>query len=256
LNGSCAGYFKKRIHLIQSLPLEDLLVLDIETVPSTPHFQDLPDVWKELWVGKISKTVPENSDPAETWQEKAGIMAEFGRIICITTGFFTVDEQKELVFRMKSFSGDVESVILGEFCATVGKFSALRPNFQYTGHNVREFDMPWICRRILANRMTLPGLLDFSGKKPWEVNVVDTLQMWKFGDGKHYTSLHLLTELLGVPTPKSDIDGSMVADVYYKDKDLPRIVTYCQQDVLAVANLLLRFRNRPLLKNEQVKIAG
>jgi hypothetical protein len=242
--------------LIQSVPLEDLLVLDIETVPSTPHFQDLPDTWKDLWVGKISKTVPENSDPAETWQERAGIMAEFGRIICITAGYFQVDNPVATGFRMKSFFGHDESAILGDFCDAVAKFAARRHNFQYTGHNVREFDMPWICRRILANRMILPATLDFSGRKPWEVNVVDTLQLWKFGDAKHYSSLHLLTELLGVPAPKSDLDGSKVAEVYYKDKDLPRIVSYCQQDVLAVANLILRFRNQPLLKNERVEIAG
>jgi hypothetical protein len=205
--------------LIQSFPLADLGVLDIETDPSTPHSQDLLVPGKGLWVGKISKTVPENSDPAETWWKKAGIMAEFGHIICITTGYFIMEKGAEPGFRSKCFSSFDKSAILGDFCATIGRFAAQRPNFQCSGHHVREFDMPRICRRTLANRMPLPALL-------------------------------------GVPTPKTDMDGSMAAEAFYGEKDLPRIVSYCQQDVLAVAILRLRFRNPPLLKNERVEIAG
>jgi len=202
---------------------------------------------------KISKTVPENSDPAETYAQRAGILAEFGKIICISTAFFLEDEQKQLRLKVKSFYGDNERDLLNTFSEMCMKLQRSR-QFQFAGHNIREFDIPYICRRMLIQQMQLPDFLQIHGAKPWEVRMVDTLQWWKFGDYKNYISLNLMAHVLDVPTSKTDIDGSMVQDVYYKEKDLPRIVEYCQRDVVVVANVLLRFRQKTLLTDADVII--
>ena len=235
--------------------LTDFLIIDIETVPGVPHFQELPEEWKGLWMGKISKTVPENISPDESYADRAGIFAEFGRVVCISAGFFYREKNEEIFFKIKSIAGNDEQELLKNFFDLVEKFREKRPRFSFAGHNIREFDIPFICRRTLANRMQLPAFLQFSGMKPWEVNMVDTLQFWKFGDFKNYTSLSLLTAVLGIPTPKDDIDGSMVRTVYYEEKNISRIVDYCQKDVIAVANIILRFRNLPLLPAENISIA-
>ena len=105
---------------------------------------------------------------------------------------------------------------------------------------------------MVIHGIELPRVLNLFGKKPWEVPHLDTLQLWKFGDFKHYTSLSLLTEILGIPSPKDDIDGSDVAQVYYKEKNLARIVRYCEKDVLSLAQVILRFLSKPLLKEDQI----
>jgi hypothetical protein len=232
------------------------LVLDIETVPGVSHFQELPDQWKDLWMAKISKTVPETRDPGLSYPERAGIYAEFGRIICISAGYFVTDNPRQASFRVKSVFGHREDELLTAFFELVEKFRQTKPNFIFAGHNIKEFDIPFICRRTLVNGLEMPVYLRFSGLKPWEVRMEDTLQLWKFGDFKHYTSLSLLAAVLQVPTPKDDIDGSMVRAVYYGEKNLDRIVDYCQKDVVAVANILLRLRNLPLLQPENIFVAG
>ncbi len=235
--------------------LTDLLIIDIETVPGVPHFQQLPDEWKGLWMGKISKTVPENISPEESYADRAGIMAEFGRVVCISAGYFYREKNEEIFFKIKSIAGNDELELLKNFFNLVEKFREKRPRFSFAGHNIKEFDIPFICRRTMANQMQIPGFLQFSGMKPWEVNMVDTLQFWKFGDHKNYTSLSLLAAVLGIPTPKDDIDGSMVRQVYYEEKNISRIVEYCQKDVVAVANVILRFRNLPLLTAGRISIS-
>ena len=239
----------------EHVSLTDLLVIDIETVPGVSHYQDLPEEWKGLWKAKISKTVPENLNADDFYHERAGIMAEFGKIICISAGFFYPQTGDEYAFKVKSVAGDSEKEVLLDFFEMAGKFYRKKPDFAFAGHNIREFDIPFICRRSLVHGLNIPPFLQFSGKKPWEVNMVDTLQYWKFGDFKNYTSLSLLSAVLGVPTPKDDIDGSMVRQVYYDEKNLPRIIEYCQKDVVAVANVILRFRNLPLLKPENIFVA-
>jgi DNA polymerase elongation subunit (family B) len=234
----------------------NLLILDIETVPQMPHFEDLTPEWQQLWCDKISKTVPENTTPAEAYPLRAGILAEFGKVVCISTGFFYEDENRQLCFKIKSLSGDDEKALLEDFIQITDKFYQRNRQFEFAGHNIREFDIPYLCRRMLINRIPLPEYLQIHGAKPWEIRMLDTLQWWKFGDFKNYISLHLLATVLGVPTSKTDMDGSMVQDVYYKEKDLPRIVEYCQRDIVVVANVILRFRNKPLLKDEQVVVVS
>lgn len=232
-----------------------LLVLDIETVPQFASFEQLPEVWKDLWADKISKTMPENFSAAEMYAQKAGIQAEFGKIICISTGFFYVDKGNRLCFRVKSYADDDEKQLLAEFSKAVEKFSKTVPHMQLAGHNIKEFDIPYISRRMMMQNLPLPSFLQLSGKKPWETNLIDTMQLWKFGDYKNYTSLHLLANCLGIPTPKDGIDGSQVKDVYYKEKNMKKLVEYCQKDVIATAQVFLRFQQLPLLPQENIFIA-
>ncbi len=230
----------------------DLFFLDIETVPEVHSYVSLTEERQKLWGEKISKTLPENVSPEEGYNTKAGILAEFGKIVCISTAFLFENENKEPVLKIKSICCDDEKTLLKEFIVLTDKVYAHNKNFEFAGHNIREFDLPYICRRLLINHMHLPSYLSFHGAKPWEIKMTDTLQLWKFGDYKNFISLNLLAHVLNVPTSKTDMDGSMVQDVYYKEKDLPRIVDYCQRDVLVVANIIMRFKNLPLIKEENI----
>ena len=232
----------------------DLFLIDIETVPGVPSFSHLSDIWKSLWIDKNSKTVPENFSAEDSYIQKAGILAEFGKIICISTAFFYEDENKKICLRIKSIFRDDEKELLQNFTQLTNKFYQHNKNFQFAGHNVREFDIPYICRRMLILKIPLPDYLQLHAAKPWDVKMVDTLQWWKFGDYKNYVSLHLLANVLDVPTSKTDMDGSMVQHVYHKEKNLPRIVDYCQRDVIVVANVILRFKNMPLLTDENIVV--
>lgn len=234
--------------------LTELLLLDIETVPGLPSFRGMDPGWQALFADKISKTVPEGMDPEEIYRKRAGILAEFGKIICISTAFFYETEDGLPALKMKSIYGHDEVEILRIFTDLCSKMYRHNRNFQFGGHNIREFDIPYICRRLLINRLPLPEYLQLHDKKPWEVKMFDTLSWWKFGDNKNYVSLHLLANVLGIPTSKSDIDGSMVQDVYYLEKNLPRIVAYCQQDVVVTANVILRFKNLPLLTSDRITV--
>ncbi len=233
--------------------ISNLLLIDIETVPMFQKFNELDENWQQLWMDKVNKFLPE-STPEESWKIRGGIMAEFGKIVCISTGYFYDDENKNKCFKIKSISGDDETQVLQGFIALCDKFYKLNRNFIFGGHNIREFDIPYICRRILINNLPLPEYLWLHDRKPWETKMFDTLSWWKFGDNKNYTSLNLLANALNIPTSKTDIDGSMVQDVYYTEKNLPRIVEYCQKDVVVVANIILKFQNMPLLKEEYLII--
>ena len=236
--------------MFYKLDLKNVLFLDIETVPQYPKFNQLTDKEKQLWTKKASRLVSDN-ETAEDIYNRAGIYAEFGKIVCISTGFLTEMEGKK-EFRLKSFFGDDEAELLNSFAEML---NAHYNNDKYylCAHNGKEFDYPYIARRMLLNGIKLPKLLNISGLKPWEVKHLDTMEMWKFGDYKSYTSLDLLTTIFNIPTPKDDIDGSMVHKVYYQEKDLPRIVTYCEKDVLAIAQLLLKYRNENMLLNSEIK---
>jgi|SRR5215471_526200 len=235
--------------------LYDLIMIDIETVPQYPHYSLLNDHWKRLWCDKISKTMPENFSPEESYTQKAGILAEFGKVVCICIGYFSQDENKELSLRIKSIYDDVEKNILSSLIDLLDKICKHNSKFVFAGHNIREFDIPYLCRRIIINGLQLPGCLQLHGAKPWDVNMVDTLQWWKFGDYKNYISLDLLANVLEVPTSKTDMDGSKVQKVYYEERDLMRIAEYCRRDVLVVANVILKFKNLSLIKEENVVIA-
>jgi hypothetical protein len=235
--------------MLDKLNLKNVLVLDIETVPEYPSFDDVPEEWKELWAKKIQREVKDGITAGDLYN-RAGIYAEFGKIICICAGYF-FENGNGLSFKVKAFYGHEEKLLLEEFG------EALNKNFNteqslLCGHNSKEFDFPYISRRCLVNGVPIPYLLDNSGKKPWEVQLLDTMDLWKFGDYKSYTSLNLLAALFGIASPKDDIDGSQVWSVYWNDRDLERIKTYCMKDVVTVAQLLLRFKGMELLKKENI----
>lgn len=231
--------------MLQHIPLKDILFLDIETVPVVYKYSDLNENIQKLWDGKFRS---QQTEPAENHYKKAGVYAEFAKIICISVGVF-----KDKNFRLKSFSGDDEKEILTDFIDLLNKHYNKKEHL-LCAHNGKEFDFPFIARRTLINGLRIPALLDISGKKPWEVNHLDTMELWKFGDYKSYTSLNLLAAVFHIPTPKDDIDGSDVARVYWEEHDLQRITSYCQKDVLTVAQLLLRFKGEPLIEPDAVII--
>jgi hypothetical protein len=233
--------------MLENLHSDEILFLDIETVPQQPSYTDLDEDFQHLW-DKKSAGMRKTEETASDVYNRAGIYAEFGKIICISTGYLHHIEGTDH-FRTKSFFGHDEKKMLQEFAAMVKVFSA-KKNIILAAHNGKEFDFPYISRRMLINGVQLPRVLDIAGKKPWEVNFIDTLELWKFGDFKNYTSLALLTKIFGIPTPKDDIDGSQVAEVYYKEKNLERIVRYCEKDVLAVAQLFQKYRGDELIKPE------
>jgi DNA polymerase elongation subunit (family B) len=241
--------------LINIQAIYDLLFLDIETVPQESEDVNLPADRRQLFFDKISKTVPENFDEAEVYKQKAGILAEFGKVICISTGYLYLNKEGAACMKLKSICNDDEKTLLLKFIELVNQFHRVKPKFQFAGHNIREFDVPFLCRRMIIHNIPLPSYLQIHGAKPWEVNMVDTMQWWKFGDYKNFTSLHLLANVLNIPSSKNGIDGSKVQEVYYKENDLPRIVEYCQRDVVVVARIVQRFHNLPIVADENVLIA-
>ena len=238
---------------MQNIKLENILLIDIETVPQQPDFELLSHEWQQLWEEKTQRLLPENTSAAAFYEQRAGVMAEFAKIICVSMGYF-IKQGEQLQLRIKSFYGDDEKKLLQELVSTLNQSEAKNNRWSFAGHNIKEFDIPFMCRRLLINGLHIPAYLDFQNMKPWETNTIDTFQYWRFGDYKNYTSLKLLAAALGVPSPKDDIDGSMVADVYWKEKNIERIVTYCQKDVLTVANIILKFKNLPLLNEQQTVV--
>ncbi len=234
--------------MLNHLQPENVLFIDIETVPQYPNYADVPDNFKQLWDKKAEYFLKEEESPEDIYQ-RAGIYAEFGKIVCISAGIIHW-VKGEMHFKVKSFASDDEKQLLTDFAFMLDGFMQKGPQNNLCGHNAKEFDFPFIARRMLINQVTLPQCLDIAGKKPWEVKFLDTMELWKFGDYKHYTSLNLLTQIFDIPTPKDDIDGSMVADVYYNENDLDRIAIYCEKDVLATAQLLLRFMGKPLIEQD------
>jgi len=229
--------------------LKEILFLDIETVPEFENWKDLSKETQELFDKKTHYQRKEEFT-AEEFYDRAGIWAEFGKIICITVGYF-VEIKKKKQLRLTSFFGDNEHKILIDFKELLDKHFNNKNNV-LCAHNGKEFDFPFIARRMIIHQIQLPKKLNLFGKKPWEVPHLDTLDLWKFGDYKHYTSLKLLTSILGIPSPKDDIDGSEVSDVYYKQKNIDRIVSYCEKDTIAVAQIILRFNNEKLLSEKDI----
>ena len=236
------------------IPIANILFLDIETVSQQPNFEELPEAWQELWTKKAESLLKNNKDAltvAEIY-DRAGIYAEFGKIICISCGIIQCTGQNK-TFLVKSFYGDDEKKLLREFCDMLTKWESGPQKF-LCAHNGREFDFPYLCRRMVINDECIPALLSISGKKPWEVNLIDTMELWRFGDYKNYTSLNLLAHVLGVPTSKDDIDGSMVGRVYWNEKDLERIVRYCQKDVVTMAQIYLRLNREPAILPQNIEV--
>lgn len=235
--------------MLEKTPLDHILFLDIETVPEQRYFDELDSAKQELWSQK-SQYQRKDDISAEEFYERAGIWAEFGKIICISVGYFTFKEENRS-FRLTTFYGE-ETQLLQAFKQLVDNHFN-HPQHVLCAHNGKEFDFPYIARRMIIHGISLPHKLNLFGKKPWEVPHLDTMELWKFGDYKHYTSLKLMAHVLGIPSPKEDIDGSMVRTVYYDENDLDRIITYCELDVLTTAQVFLRLRNESLLLEDEVK---
>lgn len=235
--------------MLNDLKLENVLFLDIETVPMVADFSNLDEKFKVLWEKKAEQLKRNKPDAtADSLYSSAGIFAEFGKIVCISCVF---SYNKE--FRIKSFYGDDEKVLLEEFADLLNKHFNNNYNL-LCAHNGKEFDFPYIARRMLVNGIHIPEILNLAGKKPWEVRHLDTMELWKFGDYKHYTSLELLAALFNIPTPKDDIDGSMVGHVYWVDNDLERIAIYCQKDVVSIVQLLRRYLGLELISEDNIVV--
>jgi len=232
------------------IDFENILFLDIETVPEKEGFDQLSQEEQTLFADK-TQYQRKNEIPPEEFYERAGIWAEFGKIICISVGYFTNFYSKERRFRVTSFVGE-EFKLLTDFKVLLENHF-FKAAHLLCAHNGKEFDFPYIARRMIIHQIALPEKLNLFGKKPWEVPHLDTMELWKFGDYKHFTSLKLLAHILGIPSPKDDIDGSEVAAVYYCEKDIQRIVIYCEKDTITVAQLMLRFNNEPLLEEQEIK---
>lgn len=239
--------------MLDKINIENVLFLDIETVPLYRSYKEVPDNMKPLWDRKASFLAKSEDDRPETLYNQAGIYAEYGKIICISAGYMLYNGN-DTEFRIKSFYGHDEKELLQEFIIMLNKHYG-GPETLLCAHNGKEFDFPYLGRRILINGLKLPFHLDIAGKKPWEIAHLDTMVLWKFGDYKNYTSINLLAAIFCIPTPKDDMDGSDVAHVYWEEKNLDRIVEYCQKDVLTVGQLFLKFKGDPIINKESVIFA-
>ncbi len=235
------------------IPLNNILFLDIETVSQYATYEEVPEEWKELWAVKAAYLVRNKEEETiDSVYNRAAIYAEFGKIVCISCGIVQGNsDTKRLV--IKSFYGHDEKELLLQFCDMLKRW-ATDSNKYLCAHNGKEFDFPFLCRRLIINDIRIPHILNTSGRKPWEVAHLDTMDLWKFGDYKNYTSLNLLAHTLKIPTPKDDIDGKMVGDVYWRDHDLERIVTYCQKDVVTITQIYLRLYGEALIRPENIEI--
>jgi len=236
------------------MDVSNVFFLDIETVPQYASFDQAPPSYRSLWEEKAQYLVRNEEDTPGSLFQRAGIYAEFGRIVCISVGHLNVRNGSP-VLRIKSFYGHEEAALLEAFADMLNRYFS-GPQHSLCAHNGKEFDFPYISRRMLVNEVRIPQILDCSGKKPWEVAHLDTMQMWKFGDFKSYTSLKLLAHVFGLPTPKDDIDGSMVAEVYWQENDLGRIVRYCEKDVITLCQVFLRLNQLPVLNDSEIQLTG
>lgn len=234
--------------MLENIDVSNILFLDIETVPGVQNYNDLPERGKELWTKKTRYIQEKEEATAEEVYEKAGIYSEFAKVVCISVGML-VHRNGEDQIRLKSFAGDDEKSLLQEFINLLDT-SFNHPSAVLCAHNGKEFDFPFLARRMLINGLQLPKSLDIAGKKPWEINHLDTMELWKFGDYKHYTSLELLTYVFNIPTPKDDIDGSQVASVFYDEGDIDRIVIYCEKDVVATIQLFRKYQRKKLIHDD------
>jgi 3'-5' exonuclease len=227
---------------------ENIVFLDIETVPQQPDFSAIPEPLQHLWEEKMvrQKLIKETETLSDSYN-RAGLYSEFGKIICIVVGYL----KKESMV-LHSFAGDDEVTLLKDFASFIEHHKPFGRQIQLCAHNGKEFDYPYIARRMIVNRLHIPALLDNSGKKPWEVPLLDTLELWKFGDYKAYTSLNLLAYILGLPSPKQDMDGSMVGTTYWHENGLDKIVRYCCNDVFTLANVFLRIKGEQTVRSENV----
>lgn len=231
---------------------KNLLFIDIETVSGESEFSLLSDRMKALWLHKASFLANPNALSDEDFYfDRAGIYAEFGKIVSIGLGFFHWNDEQEICLKVKSISGDDEVTLLNEFKKLVEK--KYKADLAFCAHNGKEFDYPYLCRRMLVNGIEIPRALQISGKKPWEVQHFDTLEMWKFGDKKHYISLDLLACIFDIPSSKNELSGDKVNFTYHKENDLPKIASYCREDIIVLAQVFLKYQNMDLVKEDNIE---
>jgi len=245
--------------MIDNLPLSNILFLDVETVSGTHLLSDLNGEMQYLWSLKAAQLLKkpkeeiEKEELADFYQERAAIYAEFGKIVCISAGLIVNEGKNRMKVRLKSFYGFDEKQVLLDFAELMQQYFNDSNTHYICGHNLREFDVPYICRRMVVQGIQLPELLQLHGKKPWETKyLLDTMDLWKFGDYKHYSSLKLLTGIFGIPTPKDDIDGSEVGRVFWEEKNVERIAVYCEKDVLAVIQIMMKFKRMDTFEAAQI----
>jgi len=246
--------------IIKKKTLKNVLFVDIETVSRTQHFHELPETLQYLWKRKSKQFLNDRSQEiteelaTNFYSEKAGMFAEFGKVICMSVGYLSTQKGRPPKLRIKTFHGD-EKKILKSFNRILNNhYDDFDEDF-LCGHNIKEFDIPFICRRNVIHGLRLPRLLNVAGKKPWQLNhLLDTMDMWRFGDYKNYTSLDLLAGTFGIPSPKADMDGSKVGSVYWEDNDMDRIIAYCQKDVITIAQIAMKFAGQSILKDDQIEI--
>lgn len=227
----------------------NILFLDLETVPCAPSFESCPTVLRPLWAKKTTQLHPvAGADPATEWP-RAGIYAEFGKIVCIGAGVYRNHQ-----LRVKCYAGHDERALLADFTELLNA-SFCEEHHLLCAHNGKEFDFPYLARRILINRLPLPAILDAAGMKPWQVRHLDTMELWKFGDYKHYTSLETLAAVFNIPSPKGDINGADVGRVYWEEGDLNRIAAYCARDVVTLCRILFAYTGRPPLEDADLVFA-
>lgn len=240
--------------MLEKVQLDKVLFLDIETVPQVYQFNTLDEKSKELFEAKTRFMQKEDKQFEQLYDERASIYAEFGKIVCISVGIVT-ETRTGKQMRLKSYYHDDEETLLKQFKALLDdRYNT--PFHILCGHNAKEFDFPYICRRMLINGISLPAVLDIAGKKPWEISHLDTMELWKFGDYKAYTSLALLCHVFQIPTPKDDISGADVARVYYEENDLERIKVYCEKDVVALIQLFLRLKGDALVDESEIQYSA
>ena len=239
--------------MLQNINYNKILFFDIETVPLTYEFKDLEERAQGLWDRKTRFLQERDNLSPDELYEKAGIYAEFGKVVCISMGF-VLQKEGETQIRVKSIANENEKILLQEYIDLLNSYYN-SPDFLFCAHNGKEFDIPFLCRRILINGLKLPFMLNVAGKKPWEIKHLDTMELWKFGDYKNYTSLDLLTYIFNIPTPKDDMDGSQVAKVFYEEKNLDRIIHYCEKDVIATIQLFRKYQGDSIIDEEFIQIA-
>jgi uncharacterized protein YprB with RNaseH-like and TPR domain len=233
--------------MLKDINQENILFLDIETVPQWAEYHECPDLLRDLWDKKIQYFTEKTGETPEELWPRAGIYAEFGKVICVSTACFRKGK-----LRVRSFCGHSESDLLVEFAEMLNRAFKL-PQHLLCAHNGKEFDFPYLARRMVVKGIPLPDALDIAGKKPWMVRHLDTMELWKFGDYKNYTSLELLAAVLGIPTPKDDICGGDVCRIYWQEDDLQRIVDYCMKDVVTVARIFLKYRTGSELPDDRIE---
>ncbi len=230
--------------------IHDILFLDIETVSQFQDLEDAPEQYQLFWERKAARFMDDEDTPSSVY-DKSAIFSEFGRILAISLGYYHLKSEGGETFRVACFVGD-EKLVLSEFCKAVEAFAQLHKRMNLCAHNGKEFDFPYIARRLLINGLELPTILQVAGRRPWETGFLDTFELWKFGDYKHFTSLSLLAYVFGISELMEDMEGSRIYETFYIENNLLKIAEYCQRDTVTCAQLLRKMLGMPIAPSENI----